>query len=110
MKLVMPVACLLLACAPCAAPLAQDAHSELRPIAFGTLDANKDGKISRSEARADPDLYAAFDMLDLNQDGFLSPVEFKAWPRALKTTDAAARDPATGPSGSAGAQHMPPTN
>jgi hypothetical protein len=49
---------------------------------------------------------AEFEMLDLNHDGYLSPKEFQAWTRALK--DPAVRDPATAPSGSAGAQHMPP--
>jgi hypothetical protein len=47
-------------------------------------------------------------MLDSNHDGYLSPEEFQAWPRALKTKSTAARDPATVPGGSAGAQHMPP--
>jgi Ca2+-binding EF-hand superfamily protein len=86
---------------------AQAAQSELKPIAFSTMDANKDGKVSLLEARADPELYAEFSTLDINQDGFLTPVEFSAWPRAAKTKDTASRDPTTGPGGSAGAQHMP---
>jgi Ca2+-binding EF-hand superfamily protein len=106
MKLALPIAWLLLAAVPCGLTLAQGAHSELKPIAFSTLDTNKDGKISRSEARADPGLEASFDMLDLNHDGFLSPQEFKAWPRAAKTQDAS-QDPTTVPGGSAGSQHMP---
>jgi hypothetical protein len=55
-------------------------------------------------------LYDAFDTLDVNHDGFLSPAEFQAWPRALKTTDPAKRDPGTVPGGSAGAQHMTPAS
>ena len=106
MKLALPLACLLLASLPCGTVLAQGTHAELKPIAFGTLDANKDGKISPAEARADPDLYASFEMLDANHDGFLSPQEFAAWPRALKTRDAT-HDPTTVPGGSAGSQHMP---
>jgi Ca2+-binding EF-hand superfamily protein len=106
MKLTTSFACLLLASACCGTLLAQGTHSELKPIAFGTLDTNKDGKISPSEARADPDLYASFEMLDVNHDGFLSPQEFQTWPRALKTKDAS-RDPTTVPGGSAGSQHMP---
>jgi Ca2+-binding EF-hand superfamily protein len=86
---------------------AQGTQSELKPIAFSAMDANKDGKVSLTEARADPELYAEFSMLDTNQDGFLTPAEFSAWPRAVKTSDIAARDPTTGPGGSAGAQHMP---
>jgi hypothetical protein len=100
------MACFLVACAACGTLFAQGTHSELKPIAFSTLDTNKDGKISPSEARADPDLYASFDSLDLNHDGFLSPQEFQAWPRAMKTQDATS-DPTTVPGGSAGSQHMP---
>jgi Ca2+-binding EF-hand superfamily protein len=106
MKLATSFACCLLASASCGTLVAQGTHSELKPIAFSTLDTNKDGKISPSEARADPDLYASFEMLDVNHDGFLSPQEFQAWPRALKTKDAT-RDPTTVPGGSAGSQHMP---
>jgi len=100
-------ACLAVGCVSGPTLFAQSAAKELKPIAFSTLDTNKDGKISVSEARADPDLYASFDMLDLNHDGFLSPAEFQAWPRAAKATAASAPDPATVPGGSAGAQHMP---
>jgi Ca2+-binding EF-hand superfamily protein len=106
MKLALPLAYVLLASLPGGMILAQGTHAELKPIAFSTLDANKDGRISPSEARADPDLYASFEMLDVNHDGFLSPQEFAAWPRALKTKDAT-HDPTTGPGGSAGSQHMP---
>ncbi len=109
MKTAKGLGSLLLVGAACGTLFAQGVRPELKPIAFSTLDSNKDGRISLEEARAAPDLYASFDMLDLNHDGFLSPVEFQAWPRALKT-NVAARDPTTGPSGSAGAQHMPPTN
>jgi|SRR5580704_9842297 hypothetical protein len=109
MNRVKRFACLLfLAGATCGTLFAQGVATEAKPIAFSTLDANHDGKISRSEARADPGLAAEFDMLDLNHDGFLSPEEFQGWSRALKTKSTAARDPATVPGGSAGAQHMPP--
>ena len=108
MKTVIRLTCVLLACGAGGMSFAQNVRTELKPVAFSTLDTNKDGKISLQEARAAPDLYASFDMLDLNHDGFLSPAEFQAWPRALKTPNAAARDPSTAPSGSAGAQHMPP--
>jgi Ca2+-binding EF-hand superfamily protein len=108
MKIALPLTFLLLTCTVGDALFAQAVHSELAPIAFSTLDTNKDGKISLSEARADPGLYEAFAMLDVNHDGYLTPAEFQAWPRALKTTSPAVHDPATAPSGSAGAQHMPP--
>lgn len=108
MKLASSFICLLLACAPCGAVLAQApaGHSELKAIAFSTLDTNKDGKISREEARADAGLYEDFDTLDTNHDGFLSPEEFHRWRRAAPSTTT--HDPSTGPGGSAGAQHMPP--
>jgi hypothetical protein len=106
MKLATPLTCLLLVSMPFGMVLAQGTHPELKPIAFRTLDTNKDGKISPSEARADADLYASFEMLDVNHDGFLSPQEFQAWPRALKAKDASP-DPTTVPGGSAGSQHMP---
>ncbi|HEX3837250.1 MAG TPA: hypothetical protein VHW25_09850 [Steroidobacteraceae bacterium] len=106
MKKAISLTCLLLACATGGTALAQGARSELKPIAFGSVDKNKDGRISLVEARADPGLYEAFSMLDVNHDGFLTPAEFAAWPRALKT--GVKRDPETAPGGSAGAQHMPP--
>ena len=108
MKVAVSLTCLLLACAAGETVFAQGVRAELKPIAFSTLDTNKDGKLSLKEARGDPDLYMAFEMLDLNHDGFLTPAEFAAWPRALKTQATPVRDPATSPSGSAGAQHMPP--
>jgi Ca2+-binding EF-hand superfamily protein len=108
MNRVKGFASLLLGCAACGALFAQGVATEAKPIAFSTLDTNHDGKISRSEARADPELSAEFDMLDTNHDGYLSPEEFQAWPRALKTRSTATHDPATAPGGSAGAQHMPP--
>jgi hypothetical protein len=103
-------ALLVMICAACDLGHAQGARPELKPVAFATLDTNKDGKISRQEALAAPDLYDAFDALDLNHDGFLSPTEFQAWPRALKAPEAAKPDPSTAPGGSAGAQHMTPAS
>ncbi|MEJ0005766.1 MAG: EF-hand domain-containing protein [Steroidobacteraceae bacterium] len=110
MKMSLPIVCFVLACGAYGALSAQTVRSELKPVAFGTLDTNKDGKLSLKEARAEPDLEMAFEMLDLNHDGFLSPAEFQAWPRALRIKDAVVRDPTTAPSGSAGSQHMSPTN
>jgi Ca2+-binding EF-hand superfamily protein len=107
MKTAVTLTFLLLACTTGELLFAQAASSELKPIAFSTLDTNKDGKISLEEARTDPGLYDAFAMLDVNHDGYLSPTEFQAWPRALKAKGAVP-DPATAPGGSAGAQHMPP--
>ena len=41
------------------------------------LDVNKDGRISREEAKADPRLAERFDQLDANKDGFLGQDELK---------------------------------
>ncbi len=107
MKPALGFACLLLIAGACQNAFAQGARQELQPVAFATLDTNKDGKISKQEALAAPDLYDAFDALDLNHDGFLTPAEFQAWSRALKSKTPV-RDPSTAPGGSAGAQHMTP--
>lgn len=45
---------------------------------FDALDANKDGKISASEARKDKGVVARFAEGDKNQDGYLDRDEFKA--------------------------------
>ena len=45
--------------------------------AFKQLDADKDGLISREEAKADDTLSAIFVELDLNQDGYLSLEEME---------------------------------
>ena len=39
------------------------------------LDTNKDGRISRDEAKADPRLAERFDQLDLNKDGYLDKAD-----------------------------------
>jgi hypothetical protein len=109
MKMAVSWMGLIVTCAACSGVFAQTVGSELKPLAFSTLDTNKDGKLSPAEARADPELAMDFEMLDLNHDGFLTPTEFAAWPRAQKARDPVVRDPATAVSGSAGAQHMPPT-
>ena len=43
------------------------------------LDTNKDGYISKSEARKDKELSKAFDSLDANHDGKLDPAELSAY-------------------------------
>ena len=98
-------AAVVLACVLSAGASAQPARPELQLVDFDRLDTNHDGKLSRREARADPELSAEFDTLDVNHDGYLSREEFQAWPRAKKT-----REPEAGttPGGSSGAQHLPP--
>jgi hypothetical protein len=47
-------------------------------VTFGSLDANNDGKVSKTEAEAQPDLASAFSKLDKNKDGMLDQAEYKA--------------------------------
>lgn len=46
---------------------------------LGKLDTNKDGTISKSEARRDKQLSKAFASLDANHDGKLDAAEFAAY-------------------------------
>lgn len=45
--------------------------------AFQTIDANRDGAISRAEVSAFPRIERHFDRLDANRDGAVSPAEFE---------------------------------
>lgn len=53
-------------------------HGEHGRALFAKLDANKDGRISREEAQADPKFAARFDRLDVNKDGFVDKADFEA--------------------------------
>lgn len=46
---------------------------------LGKLDTNKDGFISKAEARRDKELSKAFQSLDSNKDGKLDAAEFAAY-------------------------------
>src|SRR5580700_2367745 len=63
MKIVSPLACMILACTMPIAAHAQAAKPELQPVDFNRLDTNHDGKLSRQEARAEPELSMEFDTL-----------------------------------------------
>ena len=45
--------------------------------AFGFIDSNHDGKISRAEATGFPNVLKYFDVADLNKDNALSRAEFE---------------------------------
>jgi hypothetical protein len=45
---------------------------------FQQLDTNKDGQISREEAKRSADTTANFDAIDTDHDGLISPAEWKA--------------------------------
>jgi hypothetical protein len=78
-------------------------------IDFITIDRNTDGRLSKEEAAPVADLQIAFSLLDADGDDSVSPTEFSRWKRAGKVDGVKPPDPATTPSGSAGAQHMPAT-
>jgi len=44
---------------------------------WAKLDTNKDGRISRDEAKADPKFAARFDKMDANKDGFVDRADFE---------------------------------
>lgn len=107
MKSMFRVSVSVLALLAAGAVAAQPPGSVKRPLEFGSVDANKDGKLSPEEVRYIDDLNAAFGQLDVNRDAFLTPMEYGKFPRAAGVREAQPLSPATGPSGSGGAQHMP---
>jgi hypothetical protein len=82
------------------------APAEAPGIDFATVDKDASGKLSKQEVAALAELEGVFATLDTDHDGSLTAVEFSHWARAGRTAPVA-RDPATAPGGSAGAQHMP---
>jgi opacity protein-like surface antigen len=55
-------------------------QGQSRSDKFKSLDKNGDGKISREEAQASPDLMVIFVPTDTDSDGAISVVEFEAVP------------------------------
>ena len=54
-------------------------HRGHRGMGMGMkLDVDKDGRISRAEAAAQPKFAARFDTMDVNKDGFVDRVDFQA--------------------------------
>ncbi len=58
--------------------LAAPALSQSDALNFESLDANRDGQISRDEARADERVADAFEEADQDRDGYVSAEEFAA--------------------------------
>jgi hypothetical protein len=101
----------LLLAAGLAAPglRAAQPSSDTAKVDFSTVDKDSNGRLSKEEVSVIADLELAFAELDTDHDGAVAPPEFQRWKRAGKIS-AKAPDPATAPTGSAGAQHMPETN
>jgi hypothetical protein len=55
-------------------------QGQTRQQKFRSLDKNNDGKISREEAQASPDLMVIFVPTDTDSDGAISVIEFEAVP------------------------------
>ena len=51
---------------------------------FTTIDQNKDGQVSREEARTAPDILGVFSRVDVNQDDRLSAAEYQEAVKALE--------------------------
>jgi len=63
---------------PAAAPAAEPKYTVAQIAqAFGLIDANKDGKLSREEAAGFRGVARHFDEADVNKDGVLSRKEFE---------------------------------
>jgi len=72
-------------------PVEKPERDTMAELKFRSLDANRDGYISREEARASTDLNKRFNDLDRNHDDRLSPRELQGWraPHARTTVDTA---------------------
>jgi Ca2+-binding EF-hand superfamily protein len=55
-------------------------QNQTRQQKFRSLDTNNDGKISRQEAEASPELMIIFVPTDADSDGSISVIEFEAVP------------------------------
>jgi hypothetical protein len=88
----MVVAGSALAQSPNASPMASGAkppHTQ-----FKSLDADKDGRISKDEIKANADLSASFTGLDSDHDGYLSENEYAKWKASPNTMAPANGKPA----------------
>ncbi len=52
---------------------------------MGEMDTNKDGKVSKDEAKTSPALSKNFDLIDADKDGFVSMAEMKEFHKANST-------------------------
>lgn len=62
-----------------AAPAAPETGAEAKRITWSDLDADKDGKLTKTEAASVEALTQVFDDADADKDGALTPDEYKAF-------------------------------
>lgn len=55
-------------------------------VDFGTVDMNKDGKLSSAEVQSNSELRTAFSTLDADRDSYLSQSEYAKWNKAGKSS------------------------
>lgn len=65
--------------APAPAPVSPAAGGVSASADFSSIDTNKDGKVSSTEAQSNTDLRSAFSSLDADKDTYLSQSEFAKW-------------------------------
>jgi hypothetical protein len=53
-------------------------------VEFGSIDKDKDGRLSSAEAQANTELRTAFSTLDADRDSYLSQTEYGKWSKAAK--------------------------
>src|SRR5690606_18823758 len=68
---------------------------------FGTVDANRDGRVSSAEAQSHSELRTEFSKLDADSDTYLSQAEFQKWNKAGKSGAAGTSPGAAGSSSGA---------
>ena len=78
----------ILSCAIAGAVFAQATPPASQPGAsseFGSIDSNKDGKVSSTEAQSNSELRSSFSSLDADKDTYLSQSEFAKWNKGGKS-------------------------
>jgi hypothetical protein len=81
------------------------AQGKSGPAEFSSVDQNKDGKVSKSEAQAYSELNSQFATLDADRDTYLSQTEFGKW-KPAPAPIAPAPAPAPGAASDAGKAPM----
>jgi len=78
---------------PAAGAGASPAQGASASVEFGSIDANRDGRLSTSEVQSHSDLKSAFATLDADRDSYLSQTEYSKWNKAGKMSPGASDAP-----------------